>query len=382
MNATINEQDLISMKLLHYLVTKKNYSPIIVQGVENEIWLQNLSEEYKVVRIVNNYIHNNEQLDFDVFKTKQMIKKIKQKTLTFNIKTLTILTDIGDNVDFNKTNNLKDISLVSLKSNEDLYNNLTLKNIYNDLADNIEDSEDVFQLFLKITTEINEKNRRDNMENEKLFKPKTIILNNIILGLLVLIYILGLVLNYSDALNYNFGLINEAVRDGQFYRLVTCIFLHGGLLHLLCNCYSLYIVGNQIENFYGKTKFIIIFLFSGITGSLLSLALGPNNAISIGASGAIFGLMGSLLYFGYYYRVFLGSFLTKSLIPIIILNLAIGFMSTGINNFGHIGGLIGGLLISMALGINKKDSKNRVTGIILSVLFVGVLLYLGLYARI
>ena len=59
----ISERDEISMKLLHYFITKLNYSPIIVQGVENEIWLQNLDEEYKVIRIVNNYIHNDEQLN-------------------------------------------------------------------------------------------------------------------------------------------------------------------------------------------------------------------------------------------------------------------------------------------------------------------------------
>ena len=72
----INERDLISMKLLHYFITKKNYNPVIVQGVENEIWLENLDDEYKIIRIVNNYIHNDKQLDFDAFITKRMIKKI------------------------------------------------------------------------------------------------------------------------------------------------------------------------------------------------------------------------------------------------------------------------------------------------------------------
>ena len=58
MDSQINERDLISMKLLHYFITKKNYSPIVVQGVENEIWLENLDCDYKVIRIVNSYIHN------------------------------------------------------------------------------------------------------------------------------------------------------------------------------------------------------------------------------------------------------------------------------------------------------------------------------------
>ena len=75
----LDDNNTVVMKLLHYFITKLNYSPIIVQGVENEIWLQNLDEEYKVVRIVNNYIHNDEQLDFDAYKTSRMIKQIKRK---------------------------------------------------------------------------------------------------------------------------------------------------------------------------------------------------------------------------------------------------------------------------------------------------------------
>ena len=72
----LDDKNLLTMKLLHYFITEKNYNPIILQGVENEIWLENLDEDCKVVRIVSNYIHNNEQFDFDVFKTKRIVKKI------------------------------------------------------------------------------------------------------------------------------------------------------------------------------------------------------------------------------------------------------------------------------------------------------------------
>ena len=67
------------MKLLHYFITEKNYNPIILQGAENEIWLENLEEDYKVIRIVSSYIHNNEQLSFDKFKLKRVIQKLKMK---------------------------------------------------------------------------------------------------------------------------------------------------------------------------------------------------------------------------------------------------------------------------------------------------------------
>ena len=137
--------------------------------------------------------------------------------------------------------------------------------------------------------------------------------------------------------------------------------------------YSLYVIGSQIESFFGKTKFILIYLFSGLMGSLLSILLN-GNIPSIGASGAIFGLLGAMLYFGYYYRVYLGNTLTSQIVPIILVNLLIGFTSSGIDNFGHIGGLIGGFLITMAFGIDEKsDKQSKINGwvfVIVSLLFL------------
>ena len=165
----------------------------------------------------------------------------------------------------------------------------------------------------------------------------------------------------------------------EYYRLITGTLIHVDFFHVLCNCYSLYIIGTQIENFFGKGKYIAIYLISALTGSLLSICM--NNTASIGASGAIFGLAGSMLYFGYHYRVYLGSVLKTRLIPIILLNLLIGFSTTGIDNFAHIGGLIGGVLASMAVGIKDNKESNRTNGIILLSMFVIFLVYLGIIAK-
>ena len=70
----LDDKNVIVMKLLHYFITDKNYNPIILQGAENEIWLENMDEDYKIVRIVSNYIHNDEQFRFDMFKTKRIVK--------------------------------------------------------------------------------------------------------------------------------------------------------------------------------------------------------------------------------------------------------------------------------------------------------------------
>ena len=104
-----------------------------------------------------------------------------------------------------------------------------------------------------------------------------------------------------------------------------------------------------------------------------------NTIPSVGASGAIFGLMGSLLYFGYHYRVYLGTVIRSQIIPIILLNLLIGFTSGGeIDNFAHIGGLIGGALITMAVGVKYKSSKaEMINGWIVSLILMAFMFFVA-----
>ena len=81
----IEANDELVMKLLHFFITEQGYSPIVLHGAKNEIWLENLDENYQIIRIVSNYIHNEEQLNFDLFRTKKIVQKIKQKTMSFHL---------------------------------------------------------------------------------------------------------------------------------------------------------------------------------------------------------------------------------------------------------------------------------------------------------
>ena len=102
------------------------------------------------------------------------------------------------------------------------------------------------------------------------------------------------------------------------------------------------------------------------------------NTASIGASGAIFGIMGALLCFGYYYRVYLGNVLKSQLIPLIIFNLLLGFALSGIDNFAHIGGLLGGIGATMALGVDGKSKKyESINGIIITTIFIIFEIYMA-----
>ena len=151
-------------------------------------------------------------------------------------------------------------------------------------------------------------------------------------------------------------------------------------MHVAFNCYALYVIGSQIENFYGKFKYLVIYLFSGLMGSLFSITFSTH--MSVGASGAVFGLMGSLVYFGYHYRVYLGNVIKSQIIPLIILNLILG-MLPGIDNYAHIGGLIGGTIISIALGVKDKSSTfERVNGLLISAIFLAFMIYMAFAFKI
>lgn len=147
---------------------------------------------------------------------------------------------------------------------------------------------------------------------------------------------------------------NELIAEGQYYRLISCMFLHGGLLHVALNMYALYSIGPLVERLYGRTKYIIIYFASGILSSLFSYAL--SDSVSVGASGAIFGLLGTTLVFAVKARKNIGRDFLRNIASVIIINLIIGFTMSNIDNYGHLGGLVGGILITLILdSINKKD---------------------------
>ena len=372
----LDDKNVLAMKLLHYFITEKNYNPIILQGVDNEIWLENLDEDCKVIRIVSGYIHNDEQYDFDVFKTKRIMKKIKRKTFSLNMNVMSFFLDMGENVtkDINS-----DSKLMSIKVSDesDINNSAIVKKIFPDISKKLEYSEDGIELFAKITSDINEHNRKDANRIEKVFKDKGPYVTYVLIAINVLLYIIPILLGqYSNIIN-KYCVHGPSIRVGEYYRLITGIFLHGSIIHLFFNMYALYVIGSQIENFLGRIKYVIIYFFSGLMGALFSMVFGGNVA-SIGASGAIFGLMGALLYFGYHYRVYLGTVLKNQLIPIILLNLGLGFMLSGVDNFAHIGGLIGGVMITSSLGIKDKSTTfDRVNGTIITLIFTAVIIYVA-----
>lgn len=379
----MDSYDLLVMKLIHYFIVSENYTPIIIKGISDEIWLENKNKEYSIIRIVTKNIINKEQYDYDILKTKHIVKQLKRKLIDFSMNVLSIYLD--KNFYTNKIDNFdeKYISIL-IKDEDDFINNEYINKAYKQVIDKFTYKEEGFELISKLTKEIEEKNIKEGQEREKYMRNNKSIITYILIFInivmFVLMYMLG---NGSENTNTlidfgaNYILLTKA---GEYYRLITSGFLHIGVIHLLLNMYSLYIVGSQVEYFYGKVKYIIIYLFSLIMGSLFTVALSSVNTVSAGASGAIFGLLGSILYFGIKYRGYIGNSLVNQIVPVVVLNLIIGFTTPGIGNAAHIGGLIGGYLISMAvgIGIDKKEQRSsRINGIIISAILTIFMIYIG-----
>ena len=91
----LNNNDLLVMNLVHYFITEKDYNPVILHGVNDEIWLENMDSDYKLVRIVSHYIHNEEQLSFDRFKLQRILSNLKKKTLSLSMNVISIYTSLG-----------------------------------------------------------------------------------------------------------------------------------------------------------------------------------------------------------------------------------------------------------------------------------------------
>lgn len=370
----IKSDDLLVMNLINYFITEENYKPMIIHGINDEIWLENLDNNYKIVRIVSHHIHNKEQLDFDKFKLSKIVKQVKRKTLSFKVKVLSIYTDIEDE----KILNNDDVLITKEKD----INNPKLVSAFPDIVEKTNRKEDGLEYFIKVTDNINKKNEKRNKIAEKIFSYKQPIVTYIIMAICIILFILmelsGGSTNSQTLLKYGANL-DVLVKNGEYYRLFTCIFLHIGIMHLLCNMYSLYIIGREVENLFGKIKYIIIFILSGIFGSIMSLAF-THNTISAGASGAIFGLLGALLYFGMHYRTYLGEAIKRSIIPIIVVNLIIGFFAEGIDLAAHIGGLVGGVLVAMMVGVpDKSKSKDIINGTILTIIYLIFISYLAFW---
>jgi len=189
---------------------------------------------------------------------------------------------------------------------------------------------------------------------------------NILLGILIVVWIYESYVGGSLAGSEKIQVLrdlgakdNAKIVDGEYWRLITAMFLHSGFLHIAFNGYALLIFGQQIERFYGWARFLALYFIAGLAGSIASFAFSP--AISVGASGAIFGVMGAMGAFFWVQRRLLGAMARTQLwnaLTIIGINILFGLSQSGaIDNMAHGGGLIGGLIAGFLLAPRYRPGR-------------------------
>ncbi|MDQ2088115.1 rhomboid family intramembrane serine protease [Herbivorax sp. ANBcel31] len=250
-----------------------------------------------------------------------------------------------------------------------------LKDALNQNYNEIDNSVDIKQLV------------KEKLDQQKIkFVAKKPYLTYGLIAANIIIFIIFHIVSYFTNIDYGkliveYGAkVNSGIISGEYWRFFTPIFIHSGISHLLVNCYSLYILGSLIERIYGHKKYGFIYIIAGIFGSIMSFMFSAMP--SVGASGSIFGLIGAMLYFGVENPTAFKKYFKNSVITILLLNAFFMFTASNIDNFGHLGGLIGGFLASGIVKLNKVSKKflGRPTFIAVTVIALVGGLYYGFNA--
>lgn len=225
-----------------------------------------------------------------------------------------------------------------------------------------------------------------------------------LVGITVIFYILQMlsvaIFGYAtpyqmDWLEFFGARINVAIRAGDYWRFITPVFLHGSLAHIFFNMYALFSIGGLLERHLGYARFIALYFLSAFSGNVFSFLFTGDSGYSVGASTAVFGLIGAALIFFFQNRKLFGSYARQAIgniLFIIAINLFIG-LAPQIDNWGHMGGLLGGAMFAWfasplwsVSGIapdlkltDGRENREIFTGVLIVILVFGGLAVWGLF---
>lgn len=356
-------EEFLFWKLVHYFIENNDYRILQISQNQKEIWLEKLED--KNVQITRILLHNldwSNWLQHDIDITLANGENIRKQLRKRSIHLLNIYVTTYPPVDdyefriakpsmYPNSEKTKVTSVICDRQNG-------IKSLESFMNDTIEiawkeeyDEDDINAVKQNALISANNKVKAE----KSLFENGRPFITYIFIAIQLLVFILmeaaGGSTNTSTLIKFG-AKVNILILEGEWWRLVTPIVLHIGILHLAMNTFALYYIGMSVERIFGSFRFLLIYLFAGFSGSLASLLFSPS--ISAGASGAIFGCFGALLYFGTVYpKQFLRT-MGFNIIFVIGINLLFGFSVPGIDNAGHIGGLIGGFLASLIVHFPKK----------------------------
>lgn len=377
------EQDYFYWSLIETLVIDQKYTILGLSQDGNEILLEPVrNKQYSIIRLRRMDVDWGNSLSIDIEKAGMKFQSLLKQgvrgplhIVNIYVSTLPPVDDYPEAFTEGYKIGKKSISITSfllskeekqLKKIEEILN-VSLKDQQAEKISSASEIEDVQKIRNRVVTHHNELRE----EERKLFQNGKPFFTYIFLILQIFMFLLLEFFGGSENTEtlIRFGAkFNPYIYEGEWWRFVTPIVLHIGFFHLLMNSFALYYIGPAVERAYGSGRFLFIYILAGISGSIASFAFSP--FVSAGASGAIFGCFGALLYIGIHNRKAFLRTMGSNLFIIIGINLALGFVIPNIDNAGHIGGLIGGFLAALIIQIPQK--KQRLLSI------AGVLVTLGL----
>ncbi|WP_217586711.1 rhomboid family intramembrane serine protease [Lentibacillus saliphilus] len=374
-----------------YELAMKNGFEIIHINEDKEIWLEKYAHKTsKVIRLQHGGFDWKNHLKQDIAAVFQKAKAMKRLLRGKTIDIYNIYVSSHEPIDdwefLKKPMQLKEKQPIKMHvyyvSNMDDSNELNRFRLesgideWNDVQ--VDDADTTEQLSLYKNT-LHEAFIQKQKDVQNVFAQGKPIWTYILLGINIIMFILLSIFGGSTdiATLIEFGAkYNPAIiEDDEWWRLISSMFLHIGLLHLLMNMLAIYFLGTAVERIYGSWRFVVIYFLAGIGGSLASFAF--TNSISAGASGALFGLFGALLFFGTVYKKIFFQTMGQNVLLVIVINLVLGFGIAEIDMGAHLGGLVAGFLASALLSIPNKQRRSVQVGagVTYILLVVGLMLY-------
>lgn len=354
-------------KALYYWIRYLNYNVIYRDKEDDEIWLSH-KRKHSIV-VFRKDVTSTQEIRFDKSKIMERPEEIQQ-----------FIGYIPESYEFYyftdkelSKENLNEEKPIKLKfkiiSNEQSLNSLPINFLLLKMLINNEDKRTYLHYKRKVLTQ--------NLVDKHMqrFTPitYTLILINIVIWLCMILYLN----RFSDVKLLEVGgLVHFKVVHGEWYRLISSMFLHFNFEHILMNMLSLFIFGKIVESIIGSWRMLIIYIISGLYGNFVSLSFNTTT-ISVGASGAIFGLIGSIFVIMYLSKNFNKKMIGQLLIALVVLIVFSLFMSN-INIMAHLGGFISGVLITL-IGYYFKTQRSLFWSFLIVFLLIFIILQIRIF---
>ncbi|WP_059171134.1 rhomboid family intramembrane serine protease [Bacillus sp. FJAT-27445] len=387
-----NNEEYIFWKLAESFIKRSGYRIVKLFPDENELWLEKKeSRQTSIIRLFRSNFDWSNRMIQDIEATAATAAKIRSQLRLRNLGMVNIYVSDQPPVD-DYTSVLKEPFIYKERFSETAVHTILFANGTYEKA-----SEKLFQLAggaLGQSTELEgrtpediEEAKRSALEHalkasrqeQAIFTAGKPLLTYFFMAIQVLMFIAlelyGGSTNPSTLIRFG-AKFNPLILEGEWWRFITPVFLHIGFLHLAMNTLGLYFVGTAVERILGSPRFMFVYLFAGFGGSLASFLF--SHELSAGASGAIFGCLGALLYFGMIYPSLFFRTMGHTVFIIIIVNLAFGFSVSMVDNAGHLGGLAAGFLGAGIVHFPKKKKPlSQFAFTVFSILLAALMLQHG-----